>query len=179
MKYIFAEAVNDVFQRFVLEANIDKSESSALFIGKMRILTISHYNIIKKAIKDHKHCVVALVSNKNTEVLEPLRLKMLQLCFGDNIQIITAKTANIFSIFKQSNYQIVTVICGDDRKDDYSRMLKGTDVKIEVSPRGVSASEVIKNLDDFEYFKKNTPKEIHIMYNEILSHEEDYSKTKS
>ena len=54
MKYIFAEAVNDVFQRFVLEANIDKSESSALFIGKMRILTISHYNIIKKAIKDHK-----------------------------------------------------------------------------------------------------------------------------
>jgi len=31
----------------------------------------------------------------------------------------------------------------------------------------ISASKIIANIDDEEYFKNNTPKEIHSMYNKI------------
>ena len=147
-----------------------KGNNNFLFLGKFRILTIAHYNIIKDGLKHFDNGVVCLVSSKETKPFEDLRLKMLKKCFPD-IEIVQNSTGNIFSIIAKSKLNINAVLCGTDRKASYEQQLsKNPDIKVVETKRdstAISATAVIENLDNEVFFKRNTPKEIHSMYDEI------------
>ena len=147
-----------------------KGNNNALFFGKYRVLTKAHYLIIKRGLDLYDNVVVGLVSSKDTTDTYKLRLKMLQKSFPE-IDIIEANNGNILALLRKSPKNINVVIAGTDRVDSYRKQLEKTDLVVKEIPRvagDISASKVIEKINDFEFFKKNTPKQIHDMYNEIL-----------
>ena len=148
-----------------------KGNNGALFLGKFRILTNAHYEIISQGIKKYDTMTVCLVSNKETKNYDSLRLKMLEECFGNQIEIIQHSSGYIIGIINKSNNNINTILCGTDRYADYCRQLQNNpDVNVVEVPRtdeDISASKVIENLDNYAYFCMKTPKQIHKLYKEI------------
>lgn len=149
-----------------------KGNNGCLFLGKFRILTIAHYNIIKYGLKNFDTTTVCLVSNKDTKEYDGLRLKMLNLAFGDKIEIIQHSSGHIFSIINKSQNNINAILCGTDRYADYvSQVQSNKNLSVVETPRtaaDISASKIIDNLDNYAYFCMKTPKEIHSLYPEIL-----------
>ena len=98
---------------------------------------------------------------------------MLDLAFGNNpkVEIIEHSNGNIFSILRKSTKNVNIVLCGTDRYNDYKNLLiKAPDIKVVETPRNssdISATKIIENIDNFLFFKRNTPKEIHSLYDEI------------
>ena len=142
-----------------------------LFLGKMRILTNAHYKIINDAQRKYDNGVVCLVNNKDTRKFADLRMKMVEMCFPE-LAVFEANSGYLANIVYRSPYKITHILCGSDRFEDYKDQVKNQKLDIEVveTPRtddDISASKVIENLDDFDYFKKNTPKQIHSLYQEI------------
>ena len=148
-----------------------KGNNNALFFGKYRILTKAHYNIIKRGLSLYDDVVVALITSSKTNDTKDLRRKMLEKCFP-NIEINDARTGNIITLLNKSSKNINVVIAGSDRVQAYREQLKRTDIVVKEIPRindDISATKIIENINNFDYFKKNTPKQIHSMYNEILN----------
>ena len=148
-----------------------KGNNGALFLGKFRILTNAHYDIILQGIKNYDTMTVCLVSNKETKSYDSLRLEMLKLAFGNQIEIIQHSSGYIIGIINKSKNNINAVLCGTDRYADYCRQLQNNpDVNVVEVPRtdeDISASKVIENLDNYAYFCLKTPKQIHKLYKEI------------
>ncbi len=141
----------------------------------MRVLSTAHYSIIKNQLKNYDHGIVCLVSSKNTKNSEDLRLKMLKKAFGDKIIIITHSSGNINTILRKCPLDITSLYCGSDRVSDYKRQLEYSIIEVKEIERdidnedGVSATNIIKNINNKNYFINNTPKEIHSMYDEIMN----------
>jgi len=99
---------------------------NALFIGKFRIPTIKHIQIIEDALTKYPHVVVCIVRAKK-DVKESLSLEVqteiLTSNFGDNITIITHSTGNITSIINKSPKRIRYILAGDDRVESYEKQL--------------------------------------------------------
>lgn len=152
-----------------------KNNKNFLFLGKMRVLSTAHYSIIKNQLKNYDHGIVCLVSSKNTKNSEDLRLKMLKKAFGDKIIIITHSSGNINTILRKCPLDITALYCGSDRVSDYKRQLEYSIIEVKEIERdidnedGVSATNIIKNINNKNYFINNTPKEIHSMYDEIMN----------
>jgi len=149
-----------------------KGNNNALVLGKFRILTKAHAGIIKEGLKKFDGVVVALISSKETKSTKELRRKMLELTFGDKIEIFEATSGNLMTLMNRTNENINWIMAGSDRVKAYEKMLeRNKDVKVYEIPRtdeDISASKVIADITNEAYFKKNTPKEIHSLYNEIL-----------
>lgn len=149
-----------------------KGNNNFLFLGKFRILTQAHYNIIKFGLKNFDNGVVCVVSSKDTRDFEDLRIEMLKKCFPD-IEIIKHSTGHIGSIIRKSPININSIICGTDRYADYTRQLQNyPDISVTEVPRtdeDISATKIIENLNNYAYFCLKTPKEIHSLYNKIKS----------
>lgn len=147
-----------------------KGNNNFLFLGKYRILTNAHYNIIKQGLKQFDNGVICLVSSKETKEYEDLRLKMLKSCFPE-IEIIQHSTGNLISIINKAKLNINAVLCGTDRYNEYTTQLsKNPDIKVIETKRdskSISATAIIENIENEIFFKRNTPKEIHKFYNEI------------
>lgn len=143
----------------------------ALFLGKMRVLTKAHYNIIKEATVKYDTVTVALVSSKETKGTKELRNKILEACFP-GIEIINASTGNLFTIMNKTHNNINFVLAGSDRVESYSKMLsKNRGMHVVETPRtddDISATKIIANLDDYKYFKENTPKCVWPFYEEYV-----------
>lgn len=148
-----------------------KGNNNFLFLGKFRILTLAHYNIIKYGLKNFDNGVVCLVSNKETKNFEDLRHQMLKECFPD-IEIIKHSTGHIPGIIRKSPLNINSIICGTDRYADYTRQLQNYfDISVTEVPRtdeDISATKIIENINNYSYFCLKTPKEIHKLYKDIL-----------
>jgi hypothetical protein len=147
-----------------------KGNDNFLFLGKFRVLTKMHYKIIQDGLRLTDGGVVCIVTSKDTKFSQELRTKMLSKSFP-NIEIIHHSTGNLFGIMGKAESNINIVLAGSDRVQSYREMLKSNpDIRVKEIQRNdsdISASKVIAQLDDEEYFMKNTPKEIHSMYNEI------------
>jgi len=145
--------------------------NNALIIGKFRILTNAHYEMINNALKKYDGVVVALITSKDTKFSKDIRRKMLEKCFGNKISIIENPTGNLGTLLHKSNENINYIVSGSDRIETYKQqLLKNPDIKIEEIKRAdssISASKVIKNINNFEYFKENTPNEISEFYLEL------------
>jgi nicotinamide mononucleotide adenylyltransferase len=137
--------------------------NGALILGKFRVFTIAHYNMIKEASAKYDTVTVAIISGKDTKGTKQLRNDVVESClskFG-NIEIINASTGNISSILNKTANNINTIIAGSDRVEGYKKAIernKGMDVyEIKRTDSDVSATKVIAGLENYKYFQKNTP----------------------
>ena len=152
-----------------------KGNNGCLVLGKFRVLTKAHFNLIKLATKEFDKVLVCLVSSKDTAKTEDLRLRMLESAlkqFGNKVQIVKSSNGNLLRIISNSDFNINAVYAGSDRVSDYEKQLKnvlGMKVKELVrTDEDISATKVIANINNEKYFKQNTPKEIHFLYSDIL-----------
>lgn len=152
-----------------------KGNNGCLVLGKFRVLTKAHFNLIKLATKEFDKVLVCLVSSKDTKETEDLRLRMLEVAlkqFGDKVQIVKSSNGNLLRIISNSDFNINAVYAGSDRVSDYEKQLKnvlGMKVKELVrTDEDISATKVIANINNEKYFKQNTPKEIHFLYSDLL-----------
>jgi phosphopantetheine adenylyltransferase len=147
-----------------------KGNDNALYFGKFRILTKAHYEIIRKGLQRYDDVVVGLITSKDTKETRDLRYKMLSTAFPQ-IDIIENPTGNINTLLGKSPKNINIILAGSDRVSSYqeaTKMQLGLSVReIPRVDEDISASKVIENINDEKYFKNNTPKAIHSMYNEI------------
>lgn len=148
-----------------------RGNNNALILGKFRILTADgHAKMIKRAQTLYDNVVVCLVTSKDTKNTKDLREEMLRKAFP-GIEIIHSTNGNLTRILQKSPININVVYAGSDRVKSYSEQLQytlGTDVReMPRTDDDISASKVIANIDDEEYFKKNTPSALHSMYNQI------------
>ena len=149
-----------------------KGNNNALILGKFRVLTEEgHAKLIKRASLLYDKVVICMVTSKDTKSTKDLRTKMMQKAFP-NVEIIHASTGNLITILNKSPININVIYAGSDRVQAYRTQLKSTTgVSVKELPRDdsdISASKVIENIADEAFFKANTPKSIHSMYNEIL-----------
>ena len=147
-----------------------KGNNNCLYIGKFRILTKAHYDIIKKGQRLFDNIVVALVTSKDTIETQKLRRKMLELSFP-GLEIIENPSGNIGTLLKKSPFNVNAILAGSDRVRGYQDQIKGQlGLYVKEIPRtgdDISASKIIEKIDDEDYFKKNTPKEIHSLYENL------------
>lgn len=146
--------------------------NGSLVLGKFRILTIGHCKMIEKAIESSDEVVIGVVTGSKTSGTQDIRLRMMKKTFP-NLKVVDLMSGNVFTAFKKADININTVWCGTDRISDYSAMLaKAPGIKtaeIERTNEDISASKVIEKIDDENYFKANTPKQIHSFYPELLA----------
>ena len=148
--------------------------NGALIIGKFRVLTNAHYKMIKDALKNYDTVSIALVSNRITKATKDLRRQMLEMSFQNepNLEIVETISGNLATILNKCRYNINNIIVGTDRFQDFKNQIKklNLDLNIKEIKRtndDISATKVIQNINDKEYFYNNTPKSIHPLYNEI------------
>jgi phosphopantetheine adenylyltransferase len=152
-----------------------KGNNNALTLGKFRVLTKAHYGMIQEGLDKFDGVTVALITSKDTKHTKDLRRKMLETAFGNKIEIVESTSGNLLTLMNKTDENINWVMAGTDRVQAYETQLaRNPDVRVyEIERTGldtdddVSASKVIANINDDKYFKENTPKEIHSMYEEI------------
>ena len=147
--------------------------NGCLILGKFRILTKGHEALIKKALNEYDNVCVCVVTSKDTVATQYLRVKMLKDTFGDKITIVEHLNGNILRILDKVPFNVNVVYAGSDRVESYQSQLKSA-VGVMVremyrTDSDISASKVIANLEDEKFFKTNTPKAIHPMYDELKS----------
>lgn len=148
-----------------------EGNNNALILGKFRVLTKEgHTKLIKQAQRLYDNVVVCIVTSKDTKDTKELREKMIRKTFP-GVEIIHAATGNLISIINKSPININVVYAGSDRVDTYRQQLRNNiGMSVMELPRtddDISASKVISEIDDEDFFKKNTPRAIHSMYDEI------------
>lgn len=148
-----------------------RGNNNALILGKFRILTKDgHYKLIKRAATLYDNVVVCIVTSADTKDTKDLREKMMKKCFP-NVEIIHHASGNLSGILGKSPININAVYAGSDRVQQYKDQLKRRlGVEVREMPRtdsDISASKVIANINDEAFFKANTPKELHSMYDEL------------
>lgn len=148
-----------------------RGNNNALILGKFRVLTeAGHAKMIRKAQKLYDNVVICLVTSKDTKDTKDLREEMIRKTFPD-VEIIHSTNGNLTRILQKSPININIVYAGSDRVRSYQDQLKntlGTDVReMPRTDDDISASKIIANIEDEEFFKKNTPKAIHSLYNKI------------
>ena len=152
-----------------------KGNNGCLVLGKFRVLTKAHFNLIKLACREFDKVLVCLVTSKDTKETEDLRLRMLEVAlkqFGNKVQIVKHNNGNLLRIISNADFNINAVYAGSDRISDYEKQLKnmlGMKVKeLNRTDEDISATKVITNINNEKYFDANTPKEIHFLYPDIL-----------
>lgn len=171
------------FTSFIKSLN-EADSDSGIIIGKFRLLTKAHTQLVTDAIKQFGKATIVMVTGKDTASTKELRYKALQKAFGKdkNVEIVQANGAYLPTILPNCSFNPVALFCGTDRVKSYEGMLKrgGLEhIKIIETKRGdedISATKVIANLNDQTFFEKNTPTAIHSMYNEYV---QNYSELMS
>lgn len=148
-----------------------RGNNNALIIGKFRVFTKEgHYKLIKRATKLYDNVVVCLVTSADTASTKDLRERMIKKCFP-GVQVVHSSNGNILSIINKSPININVVYAGTDRVSGYQQQIKNNiGMSVRELPRtdsDISASKVIAEINDKEFFTKNTPTEIHSLYDDI------------
>ncbi|RLC47116.1 MAG: hypothetical protein DRH57_04650 [Candidatus Cloacimonadota bacterium] len=158
---------------------------NALFVGKFRIPTKAHINIIEEALKIYPHVVVCIVKAKK-DVKESLSLELqtniLTSIFGDSITIITHSTGNLTSIINKSPKRLRFILAGSDRIDSYEAQLKRHSslavvetIRKELAENEISATRAIMSIKsgDLATFKNLVTAKT---YNYLSNIQEEFQK---
>lgn len=149
-----------------------RGNAGCLILGKFRVLTNGHAKLIRRALKNYDKVVVCLVTSKDTETTKKLRRQMIEKTFGNRIELVEASNGNLIRILDNLDFNINVVYSGSDRVADYTKQLSRTlGVSVKEMPRdetSISATKVIEKITDQIYFEKNTPKEIHGLYKDLV-----------
>lgn len=148
-----------------------KGNNGALVFGKFRVLTVGHVKMIDRAIKECDELVIGLVTSKDTKDTRDLRFEALRAAYP-SIKIIDLVSGNIFTALKKAEININRIYAGTDRVPEYERqLLKAPGIHVSEIQRGdgdISATKVIENIQDHNFFKSNTPSAIHNLYEKYL-----------
>lgn len=146
--------------------------NGALVLGKFRVLTNGHVKMIKTAIRNSDDVVIGVVTGKRTKDTNDIRLRAVRKTFP-NLKVIELYSGNVFTAFKNAEININSIYAGSDRVQDYERqLLKAPGIRVREIVRSsadISATKVIANIEDEKFFKANTPKQIHSMYDEYVN----------
>ena len=157
---------DDLMTSVKLEIIRKLTPDTGLIIGKMRIFTKAHYQLIKKALNKNKFLIIALSIAKGKDKTFDLRKKFILDCFEkdkDRIEILGTQNGFIPSILKKAIFGmgVNNVYAGSDRIEGYTKQLQGISKQINVIElkrnNDISATNVLNNIDNEEYFKENTP----------------------
>ncbi len=161
---------------------------NALFIGKFRIPTKMHIDIINKALEKYNHIVICIVqASKDIKVGLQLetKIKILEEIFKNRITIITHSSGNLLSIINKSPVRIKYVLCGTDRVDSYrQQLLKSPNITVIETNRDlvddISATKTIEAIkrNDNILFKKMVDKKIWDMYELIKGEINEFERLK-
>lgn len=146
-----------------------RGNNNCLILGKFRVLTVGHTAMIKRAMKLFDDVVVCIITSTDTKDTKDLRTEMLQKTFP-GLNIIHHNSGNLVGIVNKSPININAVYAGSDRVNEYIKQLSRSSIGVREMPRtdsDISASKIIEFLDDEKYFKRNTPKQIHSMYDKL------------
>jgi len=148
-----------------------RGNNNAMILGKFRVVTKEgHAKLFKRAATLYDNLVICIVTGSDTRETKELREKMVR-AVAPNAEIVHASNGNVPRIINSAPININVVYAGSDRVAEYQKQLKSSlGVSVKELPRtndDISASKVIANIEDEEFFKKNTPKELHSMYEEI------------
>lgn len=173
------------FKEYITESS--KDDYSGIFIGRMQGLTTGHTKVIDIMARTHPRSYVVLVKGEKSsadKAHNPLtyevQKKMIEKVLPANVELITAKTANLEDILPGIEGKDFAVYAGPDRLQAYRAYAKyvlkqGYNVKVidtgQMIPRddavsGTKLRAALKN-DDFEAFKKIAPKQIWDMFDEL------------
>ena len=163
------------FRNF-LSTLVEANNDSGMIIGKFRLLTNAHAQLINDAVKQFGKATVVMVTGKGTAETKDLRYKALMNTFGKNKNVEIVQTTNAFisDFLPRCSFNPVALLCGTDRVKTYEGMLKRCNLDWDIvetkrADEDISATKVIANLNDQTFFEKNTPKTIHPMYNKYVS----------
>ena len=90
----------------------------SLIIAKMRIPTLAHFELIEKALENHKGVIIALT--KNIVPFE-IRKKIIEERFKDKVQVYEFNSGAIKTILREVPFGINEIFCGSDRIEDYQK----------------------------------------------------------
>lgn len=139
--------------------------NGAMFLGRMSPLTIAHHGIIENALKTYDTVTVNLVKakvDKSNPFPVELQKQMLELCFGNRIEVIVSQTGNLATILQKSKHMINVILAGTDRVEGYrSQLGRSPDISVIEIPRTNEVSGTLVRgfllKGDMEGFKRYTP----------------------
>ena len=146
-----------------------RGNNNCLILGKFRVLTVGHTAMIARAMKLFDDVVVCIITSSDTKDTKDPRTEMLLKTFP-GLNIIHHNSGNLVGIVNKSPININAVYAGSDRVSEYIKQLSRSSIGVREMPRtdsDISASKIIEFLDDDKYFKRNTPKQIHAMYDKL------------
>ena len=176
--------------QYIIESS--KEDHIGLFIGRMQGLTTGHTDVINLMSKTFSKSYVVLVkgekssSDKKRNPLPfEIQKKMIEKVLPSNVDLLVTKSANLEDLLPTIDGKSFVVYAGPDRVKDYRSYVKyatklGYKVQIvdtgQMIPRddSVSGTKLRQALkaDDFEAFKKITPKEIWSIYQDLKEYME-------
>lgn len=162
------------FAKSLNEAGAD----SGLIIGKFRVLTKAHTQLINDALKQFGKASIVVVTGKATMNTQELRYNALKAAFGNNKNVeIIQNVGSLWvpDLVPKCAFNPVALFCGTDRVKAYTSAIDkgGLNIQVIETKRGdedISATKVIANLNDQTFFEKNTPTAVHHLYNEYVKH---------
>lgn len=109
-------------------------------VGKFRILTNEHINMIEYALEKYKGVSVMLVTGSERDPgLITVNKELLEKIFkGKNVEVFIAKTGNILRLEQKTRNPIVAYVCGPDRKTAYEGQLQNmnSDAIVDIYDKG-------------------------------------------
>lgn len=147
-----------------------RGNNNCLILGEFRVVTKAHYKMIRRAIRVFDNVVVCIISNSKNKHTAVLKTNMINDTFP-GVRVIYHNNASLLSIIEKSPININTIYTGTDKLNDYIKQLQDSDVGVREYVRdgsSISTTKIIENIQDFKYFKNNTPEIIHRYYSEIV-----------
>lgn len=146
--------------------------NAGLIMGKFRILTNGHARMIEKAIENCDTVYVGVISSRDSKHTAEMRKRAILAAYPE-VKVFDLVSANLNTALRKVMVNVNHVFTGSDRFDDYLRQSKkypGLSVtEIRRTEESVSATKVIENISDLEYFYLSTPVAVHNMHREYVS----------
>lgn len=108
--------------------------NSALFIGKFRIFTKKHFQIISEALNSHKFVFVTIIKGEKSDKISlsfESKKKLLEEEFGDRVIVLEHSNGYLPSIIKKCYLRVKTIYAGSDRIEGYRKQFKGRNLPFE------------------------------------------------
>lgn len=147
-----------------------EGNNGCLIPGRFRILTNYHVKMIKEALKTFDSVSLGVQNLKGDDF--KLKEEMIKAVFKDKVKIFEFTTAGLSTMLSKisKDHNINCVFCGSDRIIEYKRItdrISGLEAKEFLEKNVVTPKDILENINDFDFFKKNVPPEILDFYNKI------------
>ena len=157
---------------------------TGLIIGKMRIFTKAHFQLIKDALKENQFVIIALSVARGKDKTFKIRKDFILDCFKDDaerLEIIGTANGFIPTILGRAVFGmgVDKIYTGSDRIEGYKKQAQSISKQIDVKELkrkddDVSATKIIDNIEDEDYFKSNTSPCMWDKYDFIKSNLSDF-----